>query len=480
MGPEDRLKMLFTEDESLLQLDTRLVVPEPVSPAEQEQTPAALQTSQPVEEQSATKEQPPIETTPQPIDKLPPPDGTFTPLLALAKYPYRRITGDLSERVADRFFNAGKFWERPWDMYYVYAPASRGSKCVLLTPTSQVNQFLQEINRELECTLTLPTDARAGLVLPFTEAYPQPIYVGHSTSRETKDRLEMSIPGPANEPLEAGMDEENAAFETMMDGAVAAIRPKKKASRQKQMMRQIHTRDTQELVRRLQQYFGLREMASPEEASMVAWDEPNPASGLSAIDVHQTVPHPFWREPLFVSLDVEANEHCHAQITEVGISVLDTRALVGVPPGDGGEQWRARIESRHLRVREYRHVVNHQFVVGCPGMFRFGESEWVWLRELGEEVRRGLQLDRAMSRRVVLVGHSLASDEQYLRQMGVVTGAMRDKVDTAEVFQLVRKEASVRSLGGVMAELGMEGWHLHNAGNDARYTMEVMVGMLMG
>lgn len=40
----------------------------------------------------------------------------FCPILAVSRYPYRNLGKDLSEVVADSYFNAGKFWERTWDM----------------------------------------------------------------------------------------------------------------------------------------------------------------------------------------------------------------------------------------------------------------------------------------------------------------------------------------------------------------------------
>lgn len=43
-------------------------------------------------------------------------DENFCPVLAVSKYPYRFVAKELSEVLADAFFNGGKFWERPWDV----------------------------------------------------------------------------------------------------------------------------------------------------------------------------------------------------------------------------------------------------------------------------------------------------------------------------------------------------------------------------
>lgn len=45
------------------------------------------------------------------------PLGTnFCPILAIAKFPYKYMDKGHSETVADRFFNAGQFWERNWNL----------------------------------------------------------------------------------------------------------------------------------------------------------------------------------------------------------------------------------------------------------------------------------------------------------------------------------------------------------------------------
>ena len=40
----------------------------------------------------------------------------FCPIVAVSKFPYKYLPRSESERVADRFFNAGRFWSRRWDL----------------------------------------------------------------------------------------------------------------------------------------------------------------------------------------------------------------------------------------------------------------------------------------------------------------------------------------------------------------------------
>jgi hypothetical protein len=44
------------------------------------------------------------------------PHHHFTPIQALAKYPYRFCDKALSQDIASAFFDGGKFWDREWDL----------------------------------------------------------------------------------------------------------------------------------------------------------------------------------------------------------------------------------------------------------------------------------------------------------------------------------------------------------------------------
>ena len=52
-----------------------------------------------------------------------PSDKTFTPIIALSRYPYKLIKDDsLSQQIASRFFDKNQFWARSWDMYAHSSP----------------------------------------------------------------------------------------------------------------------------------------------------------------------------------------------------------------------------------------------------------------------------------------------------------------------------------------------------------------------
>jgi hypothetical protein len=52
-----------------------------------------------------------------------------------------------------------------------------------------------------------------------------------------------------------------------------------------------------------------------------------------------------------------------------------------------------------------------------------------------------------------------------------------ETADTTCMWRYLRRETNPRSLGSILAELGIIGWNLHNAGNDAVYTLQAMVAI---
>jgi hypothetical protein len=385
-------------------------------------------------------------------------------------------------------------------------------------------------------------DPDHGLFLPFHEdGTPQPRFLGQSTSREVKEQLETSIPKHLNEFGDENAqvaDNSFAAFREKILRGVEAAKNKSKASREKKRQEKIQKqREWTRSLKRTQCYFGLRSRrpqnlprpvlgethATPEEIQK-AEREYGLACGttLLPLQLNEPAPFPFASEPIFMSVDVESNEHCHHQITEIGISTLDTLDLVGVAPGEGGNNWIDLIRSRHFRIKEAAYVVNKDYVSGCPNRFDFGESEWISVdsaakvvdecfqppysghfplktktnKEDGQEAsdtttEGTISEHKLRPRNIVLVGHDTDTDIKYLRNLGsrlfeanAETHASQpptilEALDTATLFQVLKRDGSRRSLGMLLADLEIIGWNLHNAGNDARYTLEAMIRIVL-
>jgi hypothetical protein len=108
-------------------------------------------------------------------------------------------------------------------------------------------------------------------------------------------------------------------------------------------------------------------------------------------------------------------------------------------------------------------------------------------------------------RNVIFLGHDIRNEFEYLRQLGSqifgpssftypvsememnargvgrseTLGSIIEALDTAVLYRVLLRDAQAQSLGKMMAGLGRTAWHLHNAGNDARYTLEALVALLI-
>jgi hypothetical protein len=203
-----------------------------------------------------------------------------------------------------------------------------------------------------------------------------------------KDRLEALIPQKLDFRDSSGyMDkQEMIAFEKMMEAAVSSTKYKSKSKAKKQRLRIQRELDTSDAIRRSLCYLGL--LADSTDHIGNKWYE-QLESKQPRFDVNKPVPYPFWNEAVFISVDVEVHERSQSQVTEIGISTLDTRDLLGVAPGTNGEEWQSRIQSRHLRVKEHGNHANLLYVRGCPANFEFGTSERVASDDLSSTVEAG-------------------------------------------------------------------------------------------
>lgn len=529
--------------------------------------------------------------------------------------------------------------------YYIHPPASVSHKVLLLIPESQFQELVEEINKAFKSTLAMPSDPDLGFVLSFFDnGTPRPTYLGVSHNRVDISDMESTVPPPQDGDGEApaGASREVtrsfAAYKKKMEKSVQATKNKSVALKKKKIeTRILQQQDWIKSLKRAQRYVGLRPKAQPirtipgvdADRSVEREEAAQHERKLLETDnlsISQPVPHPFDNKVVFVCIDVESYERDHRQITEIGVSTLDTRDLIEIAPGQDGKNWMTQIRSRHFRITERAHLINTDFVKGSPDRFEFGTSEWVSVQDAprlvdscfqqpfsmafkyegpgkqsnaflknansaqpnedlaakepvdtkgpsnesqaaanqvavekvishlsGEKTSsntrdqrvdsvdhcdlsfagidnktqesNGLQASRATNkssadepgsaeasvpqkkeetnippnqgrneledgdirsvgasphdlttRNIVLLGHDTPSDISYLRQLGCtvfekageIFPTLLEALDTATLYKVFRKENNPRSLGHLLVEFGIEGWNLHNAGNDAR------------
>lgn len=191
-----------------------------------------------------------------------------------------------------------------------------------------------------------------------------------------------------------------------------------------------------------------------------------------------------WSDIVFLSIDLEAFEYDQNKITEIGVSVLDTRNLAGITPGTHATSWLAKIKTRHLRISEYKKLVNKRFIKGCPDNFNFGDSEFVQLNQIRNILTQifnnpaGVQAPTFDKRKIVLVGHGLSNDTNYLKALNFSPNASGNVVRSMDT-QVLSGSTKRLTLGleRVLRGLGADPVNLHNAGNDAAYTLQALVMM---
>ncbi|KAG9668705.1 hypothetical protein KCU99_g7333, partial [Aureobasidium melanogenum] len=188
-------------------------------------------------------------------------------------------------------------------------------------------------------------------------------------------------------------------------------------------------------------------------------------------------------EPVFVCVDLEAFEFAQDKITEVGLSILDSRHVIGADPGPDGKGWLSKINTRHILIKEHKHLVNKRFISGCPDKFNFGDSEVVPLRHIHKTLTQlfdnpspaSIRASDRGSRNLIFVGHGLSNDTLYLNKLKFDPNAKGNIIHKVDTQKFVGTKKQQVGLSKLLAGLGIEPENLHNAGNDAAYTMQALL-----
>ena len=87
----------------------------------------------------------------------------------------------------------------------------------------------------------------------------------------------------------------------------------------------------------------------------------------------------------------------------------------------------------------------------------------------------------AEDRKVVIVGHDVESDITAIKTLGYDIRAANKQlleiVDTKDIHRHYRRMQNPASLEKVLMDLGILCRNLHNAGNDAVYTLQALLGL---
>ncbi|OAF58126.2 hypothetical protein VC83_05374 [Pseudogymnoascus destructans] len=445
--------------------------------------------------------------------ELAPAGHNFVPLKALEKYHHTYVEGANRYKVNRNYFDKQKFYTHEWDFFYIYPPPELSPNASVLVPLAQVEHFIWIINRHLKTHLGIPIMERdPGFIIDCPDdGTPRPRYIGRSNDYETAVLTKKAIPSkgyrPPNEPASSTKpsDESLEAFKERMEEMLEMDKKKKQALKsKKQAVRFAKQQGWNRVTKRVQRYLGLRGRQTEVDEWGIKVSAPTAGDGLAKIEadlaklniktqIDVTKPVPFKQESsvVFICVDVEAYEKNHRLITEIGIATLDTADIANVVPEDRGTNWFSAIRARHFRVKEFGHLNNTEYLQGCADMFRFGTSEWIKIADAPKSVADCFKapfsnplspspIDPFEKRKIVLVGHDLPADIAFLRQLGYDPGNLSNLLectDTTHMYRAFRQEPNNSGLGKVLADLDIAGWDLHNAGNDAVYTLQAMVAI---
>ena len=202
-------------------------------------------------------------------------------------------------------------------------------------------------------------------------------------------------------------------------------------------------------------------------------------------------------DALIASIDTETERHgLKDHIVEIGLTILDTRSIYAANPGPFAHAWLAKTKTYHYVLDKTRRPVNRmRSCFFAPDYFgSAADVRRLLLNKLTKHFHG--QGQGAAHRKLILVGHGLASDLNLLRrcpdmQLDISTNLtpeipismVFDTATLAHEAKIAGAEVPAKRLGNLVNWLGVHpqfrrgssviGWH--NAGNDAAYTMMALL-----
>ncbi|ROV89562.1 hypothetical protein VSDG_08547 [Cytospora chrysosperma] len=399
----------------------------------------------------------------------------FVPWKFLVRYPEMYVGKTNNPLVTPYFEEDALFQHHHWDFFYLFEPDERVEYPILLVPTRQLEALLRRINKQHNIHLTIPG---GGNESKFYRRFgglgtPLPRYLGRTSDAASYKRLLAITPLPEpDDDLTKLTQIQRDEFEELVRNCKESWQGgsgKGKNQRKKKAVERLENRkDWGHQTKRVQRYMGLRKKSSPN------------AEKLTALDVNEVVPFENEGNVVFICVDVETYEKSPGLVTELGFAILDTQDLVGVPPGEGAQDWFKLIQARHLRIKEYSYMKNTEYVVGCPESFVFGNSEFVPLDKIlkvTDEIMSP-RLPSGELRKVVFIGHDVKQDIALLESIDFDVYEMRnllEVVDNQKLHQHRHRFYNGQGLSAVLAGLEIPYMFLHNAGNDAVYTLQSLI-----
>ncbi|CUM47504.1 unnamed protein product [Debaryomyces tyrocola] len=170
----------------------------------------------------------------------------------------------------------------------------------------------------------------------------------------------------------------------------------------------------------------------------------------------------YLRNKVLIAIDIEAWERNINKVTEIGIAVYDPNGqFYSILP---------TVQQFHILIREHEKMYNGRYCPNNKNNFMGGVSYTLELAESKKFVESVINKYSCESEEgIVLVGHHIEGDLKWLRSIGVQLPHDAPIVDTARIHRLSYESGG--SLRGILRNVGIPHGYLHNAANDAYYTL---------
>lgn len=179
------------------------------------------------------------------------------------------------------------------------------------------------------------------------------------------------------------------------------------------------------------------------------------------------------RSAIFLSLDLEMWERNPSRLTEIGIAIYDPSEQ---PPKASKSAFPV-IKAGHYIVKENFSCYNGRFVPDHKCHFSYGQSLVLSTtdcrRTLEDIVEHYKAKARKQGRAMMLVGHDVKGDVSLLRKNGFKFEEFK-VIDTLKLWK-ANPSAEFGALSKVLKYLNIPHGLLHNAGNDAYLTLQLML-----
>ena len=205
----------------------------------------------------------------------------------------------------------------------------------------------------------------------------------------------------------------------------------------------------------------------------------------------------YYRDAVFVAIDFEGNEHEHLPgVNQIGVSTLDTRDLPHASEL-GQNMIQAKLYcipkpgSKRRALRRFQEEMSKRF--------KFSEPEWITREQIQDTLitifrERGLDsCAPSEPRNIVLVGHALHNELRNMERLGFrpeshariiarfdtqhLAKEIRGETESTKLRKLVRDELSGKNVYAAGAQSSKRPFH--NAGNDAVFTLEAMLLLML-